>query len=864
MRRTCTVGFGAVVSVSIAVLVTACVLPQWAGTQAVLLRSSTRALNDLVRESVAAIDDGVAEMYGSVEKIIKFECDNLVAMHYNLSGAPQHAELFPVLVAIMNRFPSCGGVALQDGNRSVVGAITPYSSGRTASQRVTIGYVAHAPAKAYTGYLLNGANGTIKMRLPLPQRPDWMEDGTSFFDRTMRDHLFGNGSAGSTGGPVWTNFCYCTLTLSYSSRYDYPCAGLRASFSDGKGPVLSSILGPLSLRERLVEVHDDADGIVVFLMNPTNRLIMAANVGWEYFEPYMSNDSVHTMCRPMYAFNFTHPVVRGSYARVLRRIAPAVMKKCSSTDTGATCVQENGIIGRALVDGKRYSVGYAHNVNAVTGLNFVTVILRPERAMRHALLASNLINAAVFAASIVATVVCTVALAYCLRPVSRITAAIYEDDLQFFLAPSTGNVVGARVDDGSNKGGNDGGRKRRGGDGEGRGNQPRKDVRMHVLEHDYDHDHDNGCSYIAAADGHASRVSNDNTGSIGSLGGSIDGNNVGNGTWPHRSNRVADELLALTADAKQTRNFIREIDLLSRVRCINRTLTRAFAVSTSHQFCSYVLANPARLKPHGSKIHTTLAIVDVHDFSGMSERTGDARNIATFLTHFFTTVERAVAPSGAAPALQLKRVGDAVIFAFNVPPLGLRDDEPELHAVRAACRVFRSAVPELNAAVRAMDSWPERPRRVSFSFAVNAGVVFAGCLGSCESNSFDMVGSSFNVLCRIQGLKVAPKGILPADKPYYITPLDPSVDLRTDNLVCAFPECVCNALPFNFLVDMADIALVECHPVVVRGIRATFKVFALVATDIPDETATDADADADEDEDADSDVGAVADAGATA
>lgn len=159
-------------------------------------------------------------------------------------------------------------------------------------------------------------------------------------------------------------------------------------------------------------------------------------------------------------------------------------------------------------------------------------------------------------------------------------------------------------------------------------------------------------------------------------------------------------------------SFVREVRLLARAAHINRTISVITVKNTSQQYLRYVLADPLRQDLYVESLRcTTVMMVDVHDFTKITERTLEKEKLIVLLAAFFTHVETTAQKWGM-PYL-VKRIGDAVLLLFN-SNLNPEDPEHAKNAIRAAISIHYEAMPKINDEVKT--GWPTCPAKVRRPF----------------------------------------------------------------------------------------------------------------------------------------------------
>ncbi|MCI0530249.1 MAG: adenylate/guanylate cyclase domain-containing protein, partial [Nitrospira sp.] len=130
---------------------------------------------------------------------------------------------------------------------------------------------------------------------------------------------------------------------------------------------------------------------------------------------------------------------------------------------------------------------------------------------------------------------------------------------------------------------------------------------------------------------------------------------------------------------------------------------------------------------------------DIRDFTTISEKLGNPRDVISFLNDYLSHMTRCVEHFG---GMVDQFVGDEILALFTIPEP--QPDDP-IRAVSAALAM----IVELE---RFNDSLPERIPKIRVGIGLHAGHVVAGLVGSPQKRSYNVVGDPVNTASRVEGM----------------------------------------------------------------------------------------------------------------
>jgi len=169
-------------------------------------------------------------------------------------------------------------------------------------------------------------------------------------------------------------------------------------------------------------------------------------------------------------------------------------------------------------------------------------------------------------------------------------------------------------------------------------------------------------------------------------------------------------------------------------------LTAALEAYLGRRSAARVLAAPLRRSIPGETIQAALLYADLRGFTALSEANPPAIVIAA-LDAWFDRVAGAVHAFGGEV---LKFIGDGILAIF---PVGSDGPQDACHSALRAASAARAGMQYLNA-----NRLQQKLPPLSFGIALHLGEMLWGNIGAADRLDFTAIGSSVNLVSRLEGL----------------------------------------------------------------------------------------------------------------
>jgi adenylate cyclase len=173
----------------------------------------------------------------------------------------------------------------------------------------------------------------------------------------------------------------------------------------------------------------------------------------------------------------------------------------------------------------------------------------------------------------------------------------------------------------------------------------------------------------------------------------------------------------------------------------NKFIRNTFGRYMSDEVVDSILDTPEGLRLGGERREVTVMITDLRGFTAISEELG-SEEVVTILNMYLEVMTDIVLKYH---GIIIEFLGDGILVLFGAPVT--RDDDPQ-RAVACALEMQKAMV-GVNA-----NNWDMGYPELKMGIGVNSGQVVAGNLGSEKRSTYSVIGSTVNLVARIESFSV--------------------------------------------------------------------------------------------------------------